>query len=151
MLTSTQVLSGLQNLGAQVKETTDTRTLLQRFRKSGLYRLLRANGFDVDENMEPEKMLNYAMAFEDKLDFSKIEMTPDGFGGFNVKKPMSHVMEERAFDAKVQDVKKDLKDMDRFELMRLAKEKGLPVATSMTKEDLVQAISLKAVDEQDPT
>lgn len=150
MLNQQMINQQISNLGGQVKETTDSRSLLEKFRKSGLYRLLRANGHEIDENMDHEKMLHYAQAFEEKLDFSKVIITPDGFGGYSVRKPIEHVMEERAFDEKVQGEKKAYNEMTRPELMKLAKEKGLTVTVSDTSASLIAALT-GTIDEQNPS
>lgn len=132
--------SGISNAGGQLQEHTDTRTTLERFRRHGLYYILRANGHDIDENMTGEKMLNYARAYEDELDLSKVNIMEDGHGGFIVEKPQEITQHERVVDEDVQEKRAEFKDMSWSELKTAAKEAGIN-SFGKKKDDLIAELA----------
>jgi hypothetical protein len=141
-LTNYQVLSGIQGAGGTIdpSRSIDTRTPLEKLRRLGLYRLLKENGHDISENMEYTKMLHFAKAYEDQLDWRKVEVRDDGFGGYIVRKPQSHIDEEREFDKKYQALKTELESLKRPKLMDKAKELSVPHNISMKNDEIIEAI-----------
>lgn len=134
MITNSQVFGG------QVKEVTDTRTPLQRFRRLGLYYLLVANGHKISENMPADKMRKYAEAYEEELDFSKVSISQNQYGEFIVEKPTDITKAEREADKEFQEKRTEFKDMDWNALRAAAKEKGIAWKPGMSREDLEGAL-----------
>lgn len=142
MLTNSQTLAQLGSAGGQVQENFDTRPTLNRFRRLGLYYVLRANGHDVSEDMPHQKLLNYAKAYEDDLDFSKVQINIDASDSYVVRKPDCCKQVERDFDEEVQDKRSDLSDLSRQELIKLASQKGVADAFKKKNVELVEELSL---------
>jgi hypothetical protein len=134
------MITNQQIFGGQVKEVTDTRTPLQRFRRLGLYYLLRANGHNINEQMPVDKMRKYAEAYEDQIDFKKVNVSLNQFGEYIVEKPDFVMSEERKADTEFQSMKDEYKDMGWKEIRALAKDKGIKWVPGMTKDDLVEAL-----------
>lgn len=128
--------------GGTVQETIDTRVTLEKFRRLGLYYILRANGFtekDIDESTQHEAMLAFAKAHEKNIDLSKVEISPGEYGGFVVAKPQFVVKEEREVDTKIQAQRHEYDDVDWQELKAEAKGAGINIY-KMKKEEVIASL-----------
>jgi len=93
-----------QLAGGTVQETTDSRTTLERFRRLGLYVILQHNDHNnIHESMPYEKMLAYAKAHEDDLNFDGLIIKEEEYGGFTVRKPKELTVKEQEFDKEIQE------------------------------------------------
>lgn len=138
MLTNNAIIQA----GGEVQEIIDTRTTLQKFRRLGLYYILRANGFgsnDIDESTPYEDMLAFAKAHEKNLDFSKVEITDGEYGGFVVAKPKFVVDQERETDGKIQGQRQKYQDVSWEDLRAEAKEVGIKIY-KMKKEEVIASL-----------
>ena len=141
MLTNNAIIQAGQKIG-EVKEITDTRDTLQKFRRLGLYYLLRANGFtgeDMNESTPYEEMLAFAKAHEKRLDFSKVEISHGEYWGYIVAKPKSVIEEERTIDTKIQGQRKEYKDFEWQELRSEAKKVGINIH-KMKKDEVIASL-----------
>lgn len=143
MLTSNHSLNSIDK---PVRGVTDTRPTLAKFRRQGLYIILRANGHDVSESTPHTEMLAYAMAHEKTLSLDGLVVTAEEYGGFKVAKPREIIEEEKEIDNKIQTkrekttekfTKKDGLDWDA--LRAEARELGINIER-MKEEEIIAAI-----------
>jgi len=136
MLTNNALLN---NLHPQDPNTTDDRPTLNKFRRLGLYIILRHNGHDVDESMPHSEMLAYAQAHERTLSVDGLTILPAEYGGFTVAKPKEVIEHEKEINKQVQEKRDEYKEADWDALKKEALELGLDI-TRMQKEEVVAAL-----------
>jgi len=121
---------------------TDERTFLQRIRRNGLYRIIRANGHKISEDMSAHKLRNYIIAYEDQIDFSKVHMWKDKTGQINVDRPDFLKAEEQTGPVvKITEAETSFEDMKFTELKSLASKRGINTH-KMKKADILAALAV---------
>jgi len=154
MLTSNAIL----NIPAsqRVKTNVDDRPTLAKFRRSGLYIILKHNGHDnITEHMPHTEMLAYAKAHEHELTLDGLTVTPAEYGGFNVAKPRDLIEQEKVMDDNIQAKRKAISEKftkdeatDWDALQAEARELGVDT-TRMKGEEIIAAIVDAKKDEGD--
>ena len=141
MLTNTEMLNTPMSQRQQGIE--DERPTLNRFRRSGLYIILRHNGHDnIDENMPHTEMLAYALAHEKELTDEGLVITPSDYGGFKVAKPREVTAHEKQLDKEVQVKREEYGEEVEGkwdELRAEAAERGIDI-TRMKYEEVVAVL-----------
>lgn len=144
MLTSNQMLA--TPASQRVKTNVDSRPTLAKFRRLGLYIILRHNGHDnIDEHMPHSEMLAYATAHEKTLTLDGLVVTNEDYDGFKVAKPREIIEQEKKADKVIQEkrseygVSEDAAEKEWDALRKEATELNIDI-TRMGFEEVVAAL-----------